>query len=539
MLQLAVTVAFAQTDTTFTYQGELKDGGALANGSFAMDFSLWNAESSGSQIGSIQSFSAVSVSDGRFTVELDFGTNAFNNDDRWLEIVVEGVPLSPRQPITRAPYAMQTRGIFVDALERVGIGTTTPQSRLDVAGGATLADALSVNHSSPTEMIDVNGSILSRSRLLAGYPNYFFWADPGQGFVGVGRTQQVTSSEIFGLYKNTTGFSGMYSQTAASGKPFYGYSAGGDVDAYHYFDGLSNEWRLWNGGTRLIVGESGLTVNGSLQSNSLGTNNISTGSLFIDSFARIGPVDQFDQNTLVVASSNFAAATFDRTNGDGIIVSLEKNHSTVGTISVDGSDVSYNSFTGSHYAWTDEAIDRGMLVTLTGVNRHLRDDPEAEIIYGIARTTVANDPGCLGAYRSPHESTGPAGEDDLHLVMSVGNGEMWVTDDGRGDIAPGDYLVSSDIPGYAMRDDPARFPIGHVIARAAERVRWDAHAPDANGVRRAKISVLFDASRRGADPHLPSAEVSALLAENDRLRARLTRLESMVAGLTEPNQGEE
>ena len=44
-----------------------------------------------------------------------------------------------------------------------------------------------------------------------------------------------------------------------------------------------------------------------------------------------------------------------------------------GTISVSGSTVSYNAFTGSHYAWSNENIERGILVSLTGVNKYLEE----------------------------------------------------------------------------------------------------------------------------------------------------------------------
>src|SRR5207237_460684 len=55
-----------------------------------------------------QSINSVVMTDGRFTVQLNdsgqFGPNAYDAD-RWLEIVVNGVTLSPRQHVTAAPYA--------------------------------------------------------------------------------------------------------------------------------------------------------------------------------------------------------------------------------------------------------------------------------------------------------------------------------------------------------------------------------------------------------------------------------------------------
>ncbi len=132
---LLSAVVYAQpTNTTFTYQGELHDTGAPADGMYNMEFSLWSDAVAGSDIGGGAIAELVTVTEGVFTVHLDFGVSAFSMAPRWLEITVEGVTLDPRQPLTRAPYAIQTRGIFVNDSQYVGLGTTNPQLRLDIHG---------------------------------------------------------------------------------------------------------------------------------------------------------------------------------------------------------------------------------------------------------------------------------------------------------------------------------------------------------------------------------------------------------------------
>ncbi|MCH8825265.1 MAG: tail fiber domain-containing protein [Planctomycetes bacterium] len=129
---LSASLAYAGGDTALTYQGRLLEAGEPANGMFNVDFSLWDDPAAGIQVGATITFNSLPITDGLFTVQLDFGAAAFDNTDRWLEIVVNATTLTPRQPITRTPYSIQTRGIIVDANQNVGVGTTTPAYPLEV-----------------------------------------------------------------------------------------------------------------------------------------------------------------------------------------------------------------------------------------------------------------------------------------------------------------------------------------------------------------------------------------------------------------------
>lgn len=130
--------AYAQS---FTYQGSLKDAGAAANGAFNMQFALFDAASGGNQIGSTVTQNGVSVADGLFESELNFGAAAFNGADRWLQITVNGTLLNPRTKVTAAPtaiFAMKpwvTSGTSLSYTDGfVGVGTSTPLTRLHVNG---------------------------------------------------------------------------------------------------------------------------------------------------------------------------------------------------------------------------------------------------------------------------------------------------------------------------------------------------------------------------------------------------------------------
>src|SRR6266850_1654877 len=94
--------------TAFTYQGRLTDNGSPANGNYDLTATLFGVASNGTSVAGPLSNPAVAVSNGLFTITLDFGAN-FPGADRWLEIAARAsgigafVTLSPRQKITAAP----------------------------------------------------------------------------------------------------------------------------------------------------------------------------------------------------------------------------------------------------------------------------------------------------------------------------------------------------------------------------------------------------------------------------------------------------
>ena len=112
LLTLPWANALAQGTTAFTYQGRLTDTGAPASGSYDLRFTLYAALTGPGQVGAAVTNPATAVSNGLFTVSLDFGVGIFAGGARWLEIAVRtnGVgtyaTLAPRQPLTPSPYAI-------------------------------------------------------------------------------------------------------------------------------------------------------------------------------------------------------------------------------------------------------------------------------------------------------------------------------------------------------------------------------------------------------------------------------------------------
>lgn len=110
-----VTLCFAASAQTseFSYQGKLNESSASANGLYDLSFRLCN--SSGSPIGSTLVKNDVQVTDGVFSVSLDFGAASFDGSPRLLEISVRPgastgsyTTLAPMQPIASTPYSVRS-----------------------------------------------------------------------------------------------------------------------------------------------------------------------------------------------------------------------------------------------------------------------------------------------------------------------------------------------------------------------------------------------------------------------------------------------
>jgi hypothetical protein len=97
--------------TEFTYQGSLNSNGVPASGVYDLSFALFDAPTGGTQQGLVLNYATTIVSNGLFTVTLDFD-DQFPGAYRWLEIGVRSngassfTVLTPRQLLTRSPYAV-------------------------------------------------------------------------------------------------------------------------------------------------------------------------------------------------------------------------------------------------------------------------------------------------------------------------------------------------------------------------------------------------------------------------------------------------
>ena len=113
---IAALASAAAAQSTFNYQGSLRNADLPANGSYDMRFTLWTDATPGIpdlQIGSTVTALSTPVVDGLFSVSLDLDDDAFQTQDpRYLQIEVRRTrdfsytTLTPRQEVEFTPRAI-------------------------------------------------------------------------------------------------------------------------------------------------------------------------------------------------------------------------------------------------------------------------------------------------------------------------------------------------------------------------------------------------------------------------------------------------
>ncbi len=203
----------------------------------------------------------------------------------------------------------------------------------------------------------------------------------------------------------------------------------------------------------------------------------------------IRPVNgHVDTTYSAFTSTASVVARFDRSN-DGSVVEFASGGVVQGDISIAGATVSYNAFTGSHYALSSGAVAAGEIVTNNGIASYLHGASAGEPLYEVSQTAVPNDPHVLGSYLQRREPSKPLGVDNPDLITAVGNGDVWLVDNGQ-PVAAGTNLISSDVAGHAMAD-PGTYPVSHVFAKVAENVDWDGVTATIDGRKHRKVSVFY------------------------------------------------
>jgi hypothetical protein len=226
-----MTAATGSVPAGINYQGRLEQSGVPVNTSVTMIFKVMDAASGGNTLWSSGN-QTVAISAGLFNTVVPMPVDPLiGGGSRWMEVVVNGTALVPREPLNAVPYALVAKTVegtidisssnfnlsstgnssilFVSSLTaRVGVGTTSPAERLHVSSGNAFVQygvwtstvALIPQTAAPaagrTGMLYYNGT-QDRLNVYAAGPNAFV-------NVATGTAVQQTGDTMWGTLNVTT-----------------------------------------------------------------------------------------------------------------------------------------------------------------------------------------------------------------------------------------------------------------------------------------------------------------------------------------------
>ncbi len=437
----------AAQGTAFTYQGQLKDtGGKPITGTCDFQFGLWDALSGGIQVAGPVT-PTVLVTEGLFNALVDFGAPAFDGNARWLAVAVKCsgdpafTPLSPRQALTPAPYALYalTAARLPWGASWSGSGTGTG---LSLSGGAiglygngslygvqgqAASSGTGVYGTAPITGVaglataDDSIGVYGRSNATSGYGLYGYapigtagvygrsGANFGYGLYGHATAATGASRGVYGLSDSTSGY-GVYGQGNTG---VYGYTSSDNGYAVRGFATAGS-------GTYGVYGSSSSTSGYGVYGSSQGTGVYGTGSTTGTvgiATAAIG--DAYGLYGHATALSGYAYGVYGQSDSEDLGIGVFGHTNSLSGISygVYGQSDSSDGRGVSGYASADSGYTTGVWGT---------SDSEdfGRGVFGTGHT---------GVYGSSHSRTGAGGSFHASIFGGVGV----VADSASGNIIEG------------------------------------------------------------------------------------------------------
>lgn len=473
----------ASVGTTFTYQGFIADGGSPADGEFNMRFELHDSLSADSQVGSTLTRSPVPVTDGYFTVQLDFG-DVFDGTALWLEIEVQGpgdpgyTKLNPRQALNATPFALYALSIpDHDHFGQTWSGSATyglrvnnnhsTGERFGIYGQTSSPDGYGVrgySEASSGTTAGVYGSapVSTDGRGVYGVSRYGIygetWNSDGYAVYGEAMTTSGTNYGVYGETNSSNGYGGYFVNDGSNGTALY---AVGDGTA--------------RGNATLIVENTETT--GGVAAYITADSTYATAHIYNEGTGEVLYLQNGGLDDVGVGGGDFIKAV-NQPEGD-----VQFRVSTTGDVYTDGS-----------YSCGVNITDVPLLPTLTslGLNEGaldpcLQDQTPADfaemlpaqdglvpgdvLVIGLDgallqssepyQTTVVG----VYSYRPSYLGNAQFADEDGYAPLAMLGVVPVKASDENGEIQPGDLLVSSSVPGHAMKAS-ANPPQGTVIGKA-------------------------------------------------------------------------
>ena len=264
----------AAQGTAFTYQGQLTVSGVPANANYDFRFAVFTAPTNGSLVSDWLTNAAVPVSNGLFSVILDFGPGVFNGtangSNDWLDLGIRALgatnftTLVPRQPILPVPYAQ-----FATSASNV-LGTVQAAQIAGTISSALISGTYSnsVNFANGANSFTGNGGNLTSLNASQISSGTLADARLASDVALLDNNQTFTGANIFSASNSFTGpntFAGANSfgginQFTNNGNSFFGHFFGNGLVGWFPVYGTSTNAMRDAGYLLLNAGLSTLTL---------------------------------------------------------------------------------------------------------------------------------------------------------------------------------------------------------------------------------------------------------------------------------------
>jgi hypothetical protein len=434
----------------------------------------------------VQAINALPVTAGRFTAALndggEFGGNAFNGNARWLQVAVRApaggggfTTLAPRQPMNATPYALfalsvpggaadghsldaadgsPTDVVFVNNAGNVGIGTSYPDSRLQILAQdalklsgyqpyLTLEDTgpdPTVYFSARSVIQGFEGSVAILTHDRQGQPPPFF-VQNGPNNVGMGdfyfnpvRQLHVFDSDLFSArFETAHAAAAVVEFRSASSDNTWEYGVSGSAPPFGLGAGDMYMYRQGND-------EPGFTIS---------RDNFAA-SLRCADFKMGHPTRRGSPGRALVDFGDHLVVNFGQDWGYTFVHGRLK----CGILEIAGADVA------EKFPSSDDNVEPGTVMEIDAehpgqlrIAREAYSTRVAGVVSGAGDISI----GAVLGNLPGHENAPP-------IALS---GRVWVRcDASQAAIAPGDLLTSSDTPGHAMKAADRERAYGTILGKS-------------------------------------------------------------------------